>query len=108
MMTALTASTKRTQGARLLLAAALVTGTLLAGSGELAAQSLTVERQVLAPAGGRASGGDWTLDATLGQTAIGRASGGEFVLDAGFWTPEPPAPPPGPDTLFSNGFEDTP
>ena len=62
-----------------------------------------MQRQVIAPGGGRASGDDWQLDGTLGQAAAGRATGGAFTLDGGYWTAEPP-----PIDIFSNGFEDAP
>ena len=62
-----------------------------------------MERQVIAPGGGRAGGDGWQLDGTLGQVAAGRATGGAFTLDGGYWTAEPR-----PTDIFSNGFEDTP
>ena len=67
------------------------------------ATSLNIERQVIAPGGGRASGDGWQLDGTLGQVAAGRATGGTFTLDSGYWAAEPPT-----TEIFANGFEDTP
>ena len=47
-----------------------------------------------------AAEGCFVLDATLGQPVVGRASGGDFVLDAGFWMQSPRD-----EHIFSNGFE---
>jgi hypothetical protein len=77
-------------------------GLLLLLAGSLAAQSFTMEREVIAP-----GGGTWQLDGTLGQPVAGRSSGGVFTLDGGFWVPETPAGPR-PDDIFSDGFEETP
>ncbi|MCB1560864.1 MAG: hypothetical protein KDI75_07195 [Xanthomonadales bacterium] len=64
-----------------------------------------MQRQVIAPGGGRSGNGAWQLDGTLGQVAAGRASGAAFTLDGGYWSPDVAAAG---DTLFSDGFEDTP
>lgn len=64
-----------------------------------------MERQVIAPGGGRASGDGWRLDGTLALVAAGRATGGAFTLDGGYWTADVAAAG---DILFTDGFEDTP
>ena len=69
------------------------------------ASAFQMQRQVIAPGGGRASGGSWQLDGTLGQVAAGRTTGGVFTLDGGYWSPDVAAVG---DILFSDGFEDTP
>ena len=80
---------------------------LLLCAGSLAAQSFSMEREVIAGGGGRGSGGDWQLDGTIAQTPAGKAAGGVYTLDAGFWVPETPAGPL-PDDIFADGFEGTP
>ena len=70
------------------------------GAGGLAAQSVQQERGVIAPGGGRAAGGEYVLDGTLGQPVAGVASGGAFVLESGFHQRD--AVDPG---IFENGFE---
>lgn len=80
---------------------------LLLFAGNLAAQSFTIERAVIAPGGGHATGDDWTLDATVAQTATGPVEGGSFALYAGFWGTELSGAPQS-DVIFSAGFEDTP
>jgi hypothetical protein len=47
-----------------------------------------------------ATGGCFSLDATLGQPVVGRAGGGAFVLAAGFWMQSPLD-----EIIFRNGFE---
>lgn len=47
-----------------------------------------------------AAEGCFVLDATLGQPVVGRASGGDFVLEAGFWMQSPRD-----EMIFRNGFE---
>ena len=69
------------------------------------AASFEMQRQVIAPGGGRSGNRAWQLDGTLGQVAAGRASGAAFTLDGGYWSPDVAAAG---DTLFSDGFEDTP
>ncbi|MEZ5465396.1 MAG: hypothetical protein R3F22_09305 [Lysobacteraceae bacterium] len=64
-----------------------------------------MQRQVIAPGGGRSGNGAWQLDGTLAQVAAGRASGAAFTLDGGYWSPDVAVVG---DILFSDGFEDTP
>ncbi len=59
----------------------LVTG--VAGAGSSA--SYAINWQVLSGGGAPASGGNVSLNATLGQTAIGPSSGGNINLGAGYW-----------------------
>lgn len=53
----------------------------------------SISQYVIAGGGGQASGGAWTLDATIGQPVAGVTSGGAMVLNAGFWTTEMSGPP---------------
>jgi len=52
-----------------------------------------LSQYVIADGGGQASGGGWTLNATLGEPAVGTATGGGFVLNAGFWSSQMQSPP---------------
>ncbi len=81
---------------------------LLIASGAVLAQDFTLDQSVIAPGGESSAGGDWTLDATLGQPVAGVAEGDDFVLFSGFWVPDG-VEPPQPEVLFSDSFEgDTP
>jgi hypothetical protein len=52
-----------------------------------------ITSSVMAGAGGRHTGGDFAIDATLGQAAAGaRPSGGAFALSNGFWNFAPSGP----------------
>ena len=55
--------------------------------------SVVVHAGGIAGGGGQASGGGWTLNATIGQPVAGITGGGAMVLNAGFWTAEMPGPP---------------
>jgi len=59
--------------------AGLATGAAVAQGGE------AVEWWVIGGGGGGATGGDVTLDATLGQAVVGGAQGGTATLAAGYW-----------------------
>lgn len=74
---------------------------LLCASGD--AQGFSLERGLLGPGGGRATGGAFNLEGSIAQTVAGRSTGGAFVLDAGFWSLTTQAP--GGDDLFQDGFE---
>jgi hypothetical protein len=52
-----------------------------------------ISQSVIAGGGGQASGGGWTLNATIGQPAAGTATGGGLVLNAGFWATQTQSPP---------------
>ena len=65
----------------------------------------TIDWRVIAGGGTTdASGGDYTLAATIGQPVAGLAAGGGYTLDAGFWQSVPAAVAGGP--IFNDGFED--
>ena len=57
----------------------LVTGVALANG------SLDLPRWVVSGGGSDSSGGDVTLQATLGQPVVGAVSGGNVTLGQGFW-----------------------
>ncbi len=62
-----------------------------------------VADQTIAGGGGRASGGAFVLDGTIGQPdAAGSMTGGPFALAGGFW---PGLAVPSPDGVFADGFE---
>lgn len=65
--------------------------------------SLALDAAVIAPAGGTASNGAFSLQGTLGQPVVDRSAGGQFVLRSGFWFTEPGQPLE--DALFADGFE---
>ncbi len=73
-------------------------GLLLMGGA--AAQDLQMQRAVIAPAGGKAAGGGFVLDGTLGQPVSGVSTGDGYVLESGFHQREALG-----DALFANGFE---
>ncbi|MEN1728104.1 MAG: hypothetical protein AAGJ52_06655 [Pseudomonadota bacterium] len=54
--------------------------------------------------GGRSSGSDLVLDATVGQVLIGESRGMAYRLLSGVHRPEP-AGPPRPDAMFADRFE---
>jgi len=57
------------------------------------AQSFSIDRFAIAGGGGTSSGGDFTLNGTIGQQDAGATSGGNYSLAGGFWsasqTPQP-------------------
>jgi hypothetical protein len=62
-----------------------------------------VARSVIAGGSARASGGAFTLSATVGQhDATTPASGGDFRVSGGFW---PESSTPSGDAIFDDGFE---
>ncbi len=63
-----------------LLAALLLTGLALAASGP------AVNWQVMAEGGAPSSGGNITLNDTLGQPIVGDSAGGNVSLGAGYWS----------------------
>ena len=64
----------------------LVLAVLLSASGVvLAANGLEVKRWVVGSGGGRAEGGDYVLDATVGQAVVGSISSSPYELCVGFW-----------------------
>ena len=69
-------------------------------SAGLGAQELQMERTAVVPAGGRAVGGGFALDGTLGQPVSGVSSGDIYVLESGFHQRDAVG-----DALFANGFE---
>ncbi len=82
--------------AGLLLQSATADGPLLVG-GDYEITAYTVEA-----AGGRLTGGNYALHASLGQLdAHGQVTGGAWGLEGGFW---PGGKGPG-DTVFKDGFE---
>ena len=58
---------------------------VLIAAGVLANGTPGIDWWVFGSGGGGASGGNVTLDATLGQPIIGTSSGGSTSLEAGFW-----------------------
>ena len=62
---------------------------------ELRAQSYTIDWYTIGGGGGASSGGDFTLNGTIGQPEAGTMSGDNYSLAGGFWgalqTP-PPVP----------------
>ena len=67
-----------------LIAIALLSCTLIA-AGVLANGNPDIDWWVFGSGGGGASGGNVTLDATLGQPVTGTSSGEFTSLEAGFW-----------------------
>ena len=48
--------------------------------------AFTITKSVIAGGGGRASGGTFTVDGTIGQSLAGTSStGGAFTIISGFW-----------------------
>jgi hypothetical protein len=66
-------------------ALALGLALLLTAAGGVSAQEPTVPWWVIAGGGGPASGGDGTLNDTVGQAFIGGSTGEGVALDAGYW-----------------------
>ena len=67
-----------------LISIALLCCTLIA-AGVLTNGTSGIDWWVFGSGGGRASGGEVTLDATLGQPVTGTSSSGSTSLEAGFW-----------------------
>lgn len=71
---------------------------LLVGSGVLAQGSAAIAWWVIGGGGAPSSGGNVTLNDSLGQPIIGPSSGGNVWLEAGYWggraVEEGPPPPP--------------
>jgi hypothetical protein len=64
----------------------LVLAILLSASGVvLAANGLEIKRRVISSGGGRAEGGDYVLNATVGQAVVGSITSNPYELCAGFW-----------------------
>lgn len=53
-------------------------------------------------AGGKSSGGNFAIKASIGQITAAQSAGGEFELTAGIQVPSSTPP----NNLFKNGFED--
>jgi hypothetical protein len=60
-------------------------GLLLLGGTALALSSPSVDWWVFGGGGGPSSGGEASLNFTIGQPITGPSSGGEFDLQAGYW-----------------------
>lgn len=68
------------------------------------ATALSSQRAVIATGGGTSSGGDFTIDGTIGQAdadPLQPSTGGDFAITGGFWFTLAPAP----NELFADGFE---
>jgi len=80
-----------TLAAALLCCLVLVVGTLAQGTA-------TINRWVISGGGAPSSGGNVTLNDSLGQPIVGPSSGGNVWLGAGYWgggaVEEGPLPPP--------------
>ncbi len=64
----------------------LVLAILLSISGVvLAANGLEIGRWVIGSGGGRIEGGDYILNATVGQAVVGDVTSNPYNLCAGFW-----------------------
>jgi hypothetical protein len=79
-------------------AAALLCCLVVAGAA-LAQGTATINRWVISSGGAPSSGGNVTLNDTLGQPIIGPSSGGNVSLGAGYWggravEEQSPSPPP--------------
>lgn len=59
-----------------------------------------VDWDVVAAGGGASSGGDYTLQGTVGQAATGVQTGGPYTLTAGFWSLAMVVETPGAPTLL--------
>jgi hypothetical protein len=78
------------------LAAALLAGLVLV-SVALAQGTATINRWVISGGGAPSSGGNVSLNDSLGQPIVGPSSGGNVSLGAGYWggmVEEGPPPPP--------------
>jgi hypothetical protein len=60
----------------------------------LVAQEFEMDWYAVTAGGGEASGGDFTLSATVGQPEAGDMAGGDFALTSGFWSIVPATEPP--------------
>jgi len=80
----------RKAGRSILILAVLL---LLAGAA-LAQGMLSVERWVVGGGGGRAEGGNYTLDGAIGQAVAGVVGNAPYGLCAGFWCGPGAAIPP--------------
>ena len=58
---------------------------LVAAVGDASAQSLSIDSFTIDGGGGPSSGGDFTLNGTVGQPDAGAMSGGSYALTGGFW-----------------------
>lgn len=58
---------------------------LLLASSALAANGYAITRSVMGGGGGRATGGVYALNGTIGQAVVGSASSGSHTLCTGFW-----------------------
>ena len=67
-----------------IIAIALLSCVLIA-AGVMANGTPGIDWWVVGSGGGGASGGEVTLDATLGQPVTGTSSGGPISIEAGFW-----------------------
>jgi hypothetical protein len=64
----------------------LLCSACLLAAGPLRAQDFTLDWFTVAAGGGESSGGDFELNATIGQPDAGNAAGGDFDLVGGFWS----------------------
>lgn len=64
----------------------------------------TLKKSVIAGGSATASGGEFQLNATLGQHDAGKMQGGDFTARGGFW-PAGTASAPDAEGIFSDGFE---
>ena len=61
----------------------------------------TITKSTIASGGGTSNGGNFSLNATIGQAdASNELTGGNFALNGGFWHPSINN-----DIIFKNGFE---
>jgi len=61
----------------------------------------SLNKSTIASGGGQSSGGDFTLNGTMGQVdASNSISGGDFSLAGGFWSSTINS-----DIIYKNGFE---
>jgi hypothetical protein len=65
------------------------------GLSSLLGQSYSIDRFAIAGGGGASSGGDFTLNGTIGQPDVGPMGGGNYSLAGGFWGAIPTPPPAG-------------
>lgn len=88
-------------GAAAVLAAAVMSGAVLAQS---ASASYQVPRQSIDGGAGRATSASYTLNGTIGQPDAGTIkTSASYTVRGGFHRAAPAAPLP--DPIFSNGFE---
>lgn len=65
------------------------------GLSSLLGQSYSIDRFAIAGGGGTSTGGNFTLNGTLGQPDAGTMSGGNYSLAGGFWGASQTPPPAG-------------